>query len=68
MKYQIIYKISLILLLITESFSIAIDESNHIKYVSQFAVFVRTVDNNFQINVELLKLIPIKDKQKVTYF
>jgi len=68
MKYQIIYKISLILLLITESFSIAIDESNHIKDVSQFAVFVRTVDNNFQINVELLKLIPIKDKQKVTYF
>jgi hypothetical protein len=34
-----------------ESFSLAIDESTHIKDISQFAVFVRTVDNNFQINV-----------------
>ena len=42
-------------------FSIAVDESTDAKDTAQLAVFVRGVDNNFNILEEFLQLMPLKD-------
>jgi hypothetical protein len=43
------------------AYSIAIDESTDVKNIAQLAIFVRGVNENFEL-VELLELVPMKGK------
>jgi hypothetical protein len=44
------------------AYSIAIDESTNVKVIAQLAVFVRGVNEDFELVEELLELVPIKRK------
>ena len=41
-------------------YSVALDESTDIKDISQLAVFLRGVDNNFNVTEEFAGLVPMK--------
>jgi hypothetical protein len=43
------------------AYSIAIDESTDVKNIAQLAVFVRGVNENFEL-MELIELVPMKGK------
>jgi transposase-like protein len=44
------------------AYSIAIDESTDVKVIAQLAVFVRGVNEDFELVEELLELVPMKGK------
>lgn len=43
------------------TFSIAVDESTCINNTSQSVIFIRGVDENFDISEELLDMVPMTD-------
>ena len=43
------------------SYSLALDESTDIRSTAQLAIFIRGVDNYFEITEELAAIVPIKD-------
>jgi hypothetical protein len=45
------------------AYSIAIDESTDVKDITQHDVFVRGVNEDFELVKELLELVPMKGKQ-----
>lgn len=43
------------------TFSIAVDESTDINNTSQLVIFIRGVEENFDISEELLDMVPMTD-------
>lgn len=43
------------------TFSIAVDESTYISSTSQLIIFIRGVNENFDITEELLNMVPMTD-------
>ena len=49
-----------------ESFSLALDESIHIKDESQLSIFIRGISKDFEVIEELLKISSICDQTRET--
>jgi hypothetical protein len=47
------------------AYSIAIYESTDVTDIAQLAVFIRGVNEDFQLVMELLELVPMKGKKQV---
>ena len=60
MNYQIILTVNSNRRLSFASSSVAIDESTDTTDIAQLAIFIRGVDDNFQISEEFVELAPMK--------